>query len=90
MPAGIPSLPGSAECFRSEGSPAFRSQHRRAYNHRIIFYSRGVEALAQVAQGCGGWPIPGDTQGQDGWGSEHPDGAVGVPVHCGGVGLNDL
>lgn len=29
------------------------------------------EALAQVAQGGGGCPIPADTQDQAGWGSEH-------------------
>ena len=29
-------------------------------------------------------------QGQAGWGFEHPDVAVGVPVHCWGVGLGDL
>ena len=31
-----------------------------------------------------------DSQGQAGWGSEHPDGAVGVPVHCRGIGPDDL
>jgi len=31
-------------------------------------------------------PIPGDIQSQVGWGSEHPDLAVGIPVHCKGVG----
>ena len=41
-----------------------------------------VEALEQVAQRCGGSPILGDIQGQAGLGSEHPDGAVYVPVHC--------
>jgi len=29
------------------------------------------EAVAQVAQTGGGCPIPGDIQGQGGWGSEH-------------------
>ena len=29
-------------------------------------------------------------QGQTGWGSEHPDVALGVPVHCRGVGLDGL
>ena len=29
------------------------------------------EAVAQVAQTGGGCPIPGDIQGQAGWGSEH-------------------
>ena len=31
--------------------------------------------------------IPGDIQGQAGRGSEQPDLAVGVPVHCRGIGL---
>jgi len=35
-------------------------------------------------------PASGNTQGQAGWGSEQPDLAVGVPVHCRGVGLGDL
>ena len=45
------------------------------------------EALAQVAQRCGGCPVLGDIQGQAAWGSEHPDLTVGVPVHCRGVHL---
>jgi len=40
--------------------------------------------VAQVAQRSGGCPIPEDIQSQAGWGSEQPDVAVGVPVHCGG------
>ena len=35
-------------------------------------------------------PIPGGLQGQAGQGSEQPDLAVGAPVHCRGVGLNDI
>ena len=46
--------------------------------------------MERVAQRCGGSPIPGDTQGQTEWASEHPDLAVGVPVHCRGVELNGL
>ena len=34
------------------------------------FYNKGREALAQSAQRAGGCPIPRDTQGQPGWGSE--------------------
>lgn len=49
-----------------------------------------AEELAQVAQRGGGCLISGDTQGRAGWGSEHPDAAVGVPVHYRGVGLHDL
>ena len=46
--------------------------------------------LEQVAQRCGGCPMHGDIQGQAGWGSEQPDVAVGIPVHCRGVGLGGL
>jgi len=35
-------------------------------------------------------PSLGDVQGQAGPGSEQPDVAVGVPVHCRGFGLDDL
>jgi len=47
------------------------------------------EKLEQVAQRGGGCPTPGDIQGQAGWGSEQLDLAVGVPVHCREVGLNE-
>ena len=53
-----------------------------------LFYNQGGEALAQVAQRGGGCPIPGDIQGQAGWGSEQSDEAIDVPVHCSGVGLD--
>ena len=33
---------------------------------------------------------PGDIHSQSGWGSEQPDEAVGVPVHCREVGPDDL
>jgi len=36
-----------------------------------IFYRRGVEALAQDVQRCGGSPLPGDIQGQAAPSSEH-------------------
>ena len=48
------------------------------------------EALEQVAQRGGGCPIPGDTRGQAGQGSEQPELAVDVPVHCRGVELDDF
>ena len=38
--------------------------------YKEAFGSKGSEALAQVAWRGSGCPIPGDTQGQDGWGSE--------------------
>ena len=47
------------------------------------FYSKGGEALEEVAHRGGGCPVPGNTQGQAGQGPEQP---VGVPVHYRGVG----
>ena len=55
-----------------------------------FFYDEGGEALQEAAKRGAGCPIPGDTQGQAGRGSEQPDLAVGVPVPCRGVGLDDL
>ena len=54
------------------------------------FYNTGGEAVTRVAQRGSGCPIPADTQGQAGWGSEQSDGAVGVPAHCREVGLGGL
>ncbi|KAK4822058.1 hypothetical protein QYF61_008867, partial [Mycteria americana] len=47
-----------------------------------IFYNEGGEALAQVAQRGGRCPIPGNIQGQVGWGSEQPDLVEDVPAYC--------
>jgi len=55
-----------------------------------IFYDKGGETLAQIAQRGGGGPIPGNIQGQVGRGSEQPDLVEDVPAHCRGVGLDDL
>ena len=52
--------------------------------------SESGETLEQVAWRGGGSLIPGDAQGQAGQGSEQPDLAVGVPVHCRGVGVDQL
>ena len=40
-------------------------------NKKKAFHCEGNEALAQVAQGGGGCPVPGDTKGQAERGSEH-------------------
>ena len=55
-----------------------------------MFYNEGGETLAQVAQRGGGYPIPGNIQGQAGRGSEQPDLVEDVPAHCWGVGLDGL
>ena len=51
---------------------------------------KGSEALQQVARSDGGCPIPGDIRGQIGSDSEQPDVAIGISVHCRGVGLDGL
>jgi len=56
----------------------------------MISYSEAGEVLEQVAQKGGGCPILGGTEAQAGQGSAHPDLAVGVHVHCRGVGLVGL
>jgi len=38
----------------------------------------------------GGCPIPGNIQGQVGWGSDRPDLVEDVPVLCRGVGLDNF
>ena len=35
-------------------------------------------------------PVPGDIQGQGGWGCEQSNLAIDVPVYCRGIGLDDL
>lgn len=54
-----------------------------------MFYNKNSEKLVQVTQ-TGGCPIPGDIESQAGQSAEQPVLAVGVPVHCRGVGLGDL
>jgi len=51
-----------------------------------FFYSEGGETLAQVAQRSGPCPIPGNIQGQAGWGCEQPDAVEDVPAHGKGIG----
>ena len=49
------------------------NQKREIYieNKEEIFYNKDGEAVELVAQRVGGSLIPGDIQGQAGWGSEH-------------------
>jgi len=50
-------------------------------------HEANVSFLLVARTGC---PVPGDVQGQAGQGSEQPDVAVCVPVHCRGVGQGGL
>lgn len=47
-------------------------------------------ALEQAAQTGASILVPRDIKGQAGQVSEQPDLAVGVPLHCRGVGRDDL
>jgi len=78
-------------CDRTRGN-SFKLKEGRFTVHirQKFFYDKSGEALEQVAQIGGECPIPGDSQGQAGRGSEQPDLAVGVAVHCRRVGLDDL
>jgi len=55
-----------------------------------FFYNKDGEALEQVSQRCDGYSVLGDIQGQAGPGSERPDVAIHVSVHCRIVGLDDI
>ena len=54
-----------------------------------MFYSKGGEALAQVAWRGSGCPVLGDSQGRAEWGSEHLM-ELQVSLHCREVELDDL
>ena len=49
-----------------------------------------TEREEMVAERFGGYPVPGDIQCQSEPGSEHPNLAVDVPVHCRAIGLDEL
>jgi len=55
-----------------------------------IFYHEGGETLEHVAQRGSGGLIPGNSQGQVGWGPEQPGLVEDVPAHCRAVWLDDL
>ena len=55
-----------------------------------MLYCEGGEALAQVAQGGWGCPLPGSIQGQVGWGFDQLDLGGGVPAYSRGLELHDL
>jgi len=58
------------------------------YKDEVFFTIMVVRHWNRFVQRGDGCPIPGNIQGQAGWGSKQPDLAVGVPVHCRGDGLD--
>jgi len=52
----------------------------------FLFYSKGGEALEQVALRDAGSPVLGDVLSQAGPGSEQLNLSVDIPIHCRGVG----
>jgi len=74
---------------RGNGFKVKEGRFRLAIKEKF-FYDKGGETLAQVAQRGSGCPIPGNIQGQVGWGSEQPDLGEDVPAHCRRGGLDNL
>ncbi|XP_074934881.1 uncharacterized protein LOC142050286 [Phalacrocorax aristotelis] len=87
---GGENLFSKACCDRTRGNGFELEEDRFGPDkEEMICYECG-ETGAQVAHRGGRCPTPRDIQCQVGWGSEQPDLVDDVPVHCRGIGLDDL
>ena len=75
---------------RNDGLKLREGRFRLYRYQEGIFYDEGGETLKRVAQRGSGGPIPGNIQGQVGWGSEQPRLVEDVAAHYRGLGLDDL
>lgn len=74
-------------CNGTSGNVSKLKEGRHGLVTKKCFYKKGSEALEQRG---GGSSVPRDIQGEVGPGPEQPDLAVGAPVQCRGVELDDL
>jgi len=79
-----------AEAVQSGEEKALGMDIKKFFIIRVVRHPYYKGTLEQVAHRSGGSCVSGDIQGEAGGGSEQPNLAVSVPVHCGGVELNDL
>jgi len=56
----------------------------------VVGMGQGMGTWMGVEMGAGMASIPGDIQGQDGWGSEQTDPVEDIPAYCRGLGLDGL
>ena len=85
----VRSLPKPPVPVRSASDTNNKTGIKTGYKEETV-YAEGGEILALVAQRGGRCPMPGNVQGQVGWGSDQPDPGEDVPAHGRGLELDGL